>query len=96
MNDLMKKLMNIFFLSCLKATGLIEKKLLFKLSLSEKIQLKMHKMICDACTLYEKQSITLDKALNRSQKKEKITADLEDFKKDIISRIEKTGNSFSR
>jgi hypothetical protein len=91
MNDQMKKLMNIFFLSCLKATGLIEKKLNFKLSLSEKIQLKMHKMMCDACTLYEKQSIALDKALNKSQKKEEIITDLEDFKRDIISRIEKSG-----
>jgi hypothetical protein len=91
MNDQMKKLMNIFFLSCLKATGLIEKKLHFRLSLSEKIQLKMHKMMCDACTLYEKQSITLDKALNKSHKREEIIADLEDFKKDIISRMGKSG-----
>ncbi len=91
----MKKLMNIFFLSCLKATVLIEKKLHFKLSLSEKIRLKMHKMMCDACTLYEKQSITLDKALNKSRNKEEIITDLEDFKKNIISRIEKSGHSFS-
>lgn len=50
-------------LSCDKATQLIEKKLLFDLSFREKIQLKMHKSICDACTTYEKQSKIIEEAL---------------------------------
>ena len=82
--------MNILFLSCLKATELIEKKLLFRLSLSEKIRLLMHKAMCDACTLYEKQSITLDRALSGSEKREEIIIDLNNFKKDIIAKIEKS------
>ena len=86
----MKKIMNILFLSCLKATEMIEKKLLFSLSLSEKIRLSMHKAMCDACTLYEKQSITLDKALSGSGKREEIIIDLNNFKKDIIAKIEKS------
>jgi len=53
----------------LKATELIEKKLHFKLSFSEKMQLKMHKMMCDACTKYEKQSDVLDKTLSGQHKK---------------------------
>lgn len=86
----MKKLMNKMFLSCLKATELIEKKLHFKLSLSEKIQLKMHKAMCDACTLYEKQSNILDKALGSSVPKDEIIIDLNNFKKEIITKIEKS------
>ena len=62
----MKKLMNKLFLSCLKATELIEKKLHFKLTFTEKLQLKVHKAMCDACTMYEKQSNILDKALGSS------------------------------
>lgn len=58
--------MQLLFLSCLKATELIEKKLRFKLSLSEKIRLTMHKSMCDACTNYEKQSKFLDDAIFRS------------------------------
>lgn len=58
--------MQLLFLSCLKATELIEKNLRFKLSLSEKIRLAMHKSMCDACTNYEKQSKFLDDALFHS------------------------------
>ena len=60
----MKKLMHMMFLSCLKATELIEKKLLFRLSSKENVQLKIHKMMCDACTNYEQQSILIDKAMS--------------------------------
>jgi len=66
----MKKLMHRLFLSCLKATELIEKKLHFRLSGREKLQLKMHKMMCDACSSYEKQSIFLEKGISLNQKKE--------------------------
>lgn len=80
--------MNILFLSCLKATELIEKKFLFRLSLSEKIRLKMHKAMCDACTMYEKQSNTLNKALSSPVKHEEKLADLDNFRKSIIKKIE--------
>ncbi len=58
-----KKIMHILFLSCLKATEIIEKGLHFKLSWKDKLQLRMHKMMCDACRRYEKQSLFLDNAL---------------------------------
>ncbi len=58
-----KKIMHILFLSCLKATEIIEKGLHFKLSWKEKLQLRMHKMMCDICPRYEKQSLFLDDAL---------------------------------
>ncbi len=86
----MKSLMNKMFLSCLKATELIEKKLHFKLTLTEKVRLKMHKAMCDACTMYEKQSNILDKALSASVKKEEIEMDLNNFKREIMIKIEKS------
>ena len=82
--------MNKMFLSCLKATELIEKKLLFKLSLPEKIRLTIHKMMCEACTLYEKQTRFLDKAMDRHPNKDELSVDLSNFKKDLIRKIEES------
>lgn len=63
----MKKIMHFLFLSCLKATELIEKKFQVKLSVKEKIQLKMHKMMCDACSMYEKQSTLIENGIEAQQ-----------------------------
>ena len=63
MNRLMKQLIHFFVLSCRKATELIEKKIYFKLSLIEKIQLRLHMSLCDACVKYKKQSWLLHKIL---------------------------------
>ena len=52
--------MRILFLSCLKATELIEKKLHFGLSRKERYQLKMHKMMCNACRNLETQTYFID------------------------------------
>ncbi len=58
--------MHTLFLSCLKATELIEKKLQFNLSFRERLQLKVHKMMCKACTNYEKQSSLIDQGISKS------------------------------
>ncbi|MCF8224752.1 MAG: hypothetical protein K9J30_02610 [Bacteroidales bacterium] len=63
----MKKIMHRLFLSCLKATELIEKKMHFQLSTKERVQLKMHKMMCGACSSYEKQSVFLEKGISFSK-----------------------------
>ena len=83
----MKKLMHRLFLSCLKATEFIEKKLHFKLSGKEKLQLKMHKMMCDACSSYEKQSIFLEKGISLNQKKEFSEDDLRELKLRIREKL---------
>ena len=83
--------MHILFLSCLKATELIEKKLHFKLSATEKLQLRMHKSMCDACTRYEKQSIFLDKGLSSLKGGERDEKELDHLKKIIIRKLENTG-----
>ncbi|HDR50948.1 MAG TPA: hypothetical protein ENN90_04910 [Mariniphaga anaerophila] len=75
--------MHILFLSCLKATELIEKKLHFKLSYTERLQLKVHKMMCDACRMYEKQSDFLEKGIEHQQKADLEEIDIEKLKKEI-------------
>ena len=83
----MKKLMILLFLSCFKATELIEKRFHFKLSFQEKIQLKMHTSMCDVCTMYEKQSSLLNDALCHPEKWKNNEEDLSEFKRLLIDRL---------
>jgi hypothetical protein len=83
----MKKLMNILMLSCRKATELIEKKLYFKLTKVESVQLVLHKSMCDACTAYEKQSIVLDKVLKNDINSAQSQQTSTDFKNDLLQKI---------
>ncbi len=82
--------MHFLFLSCLKATELIEKKFHFKLSDKEKIQLKIHKLMCDACKTYEKQSEIIEegiKAHYHHHHSDEI--DAEQLKKQIQAKLQK-------
>lgn len=81
--------MHILFLSCLKATELIEKKLSFRLSAKEKIQLKAHKMMCSACRNYEKQSVLIEKAMENRQDIKEYKLDLEQFKVSLMEKLDK-------
>lgn len=83
----MKKLMHTLFLSCLRATELIERKLQFRLSVKEKLQLKMHKMMCDACTSYEKQSIFLEKGISWRQRNDFSEDELKNLKVSISEKL---------
>jgi len=82
--------MHILFLSCLKATELIEKKLLIKLSFKEKIQLSVHKAMCDACTNYEKQSTLIDTAMKHKIEQDEAQVDVSSLIKSTLSKIEKS------
>ncbi|MCK9638814.1 MAG: hypothetical protein M0R39_02815 [Prolixibacteraceae bacterium] len=88
----MKKLMHILLLSCLKATELIEKRFFFKLSFKERLQLKLHKMVCDACSNYEKQSMLLEKAIGLHQKNQQIGIDIKQLKEQISVKLDKAEN----
>ena len=83
----MKKLMHILFLSCFKATELIEKKIYFKLSIIEKLQLAAHKSMCSACSNYEKQTYMIDRAMSHMVEPEDISIDLEKLKKETKSKL---------
>ncbi|TAH18768.1 MAG: hypothetical protein EAZ08_10550 [Cytophagales bacterium] len=61
--------MKKIFLSCQKASELIEKKINFELSTVEGMQLSLHKLLCDACQRYEKQSLLLEKWIINKEKK---------------------------
>ena len=82
----MKKIMHYLFLSCFKATELIEKKLHIKLSFKEKIRLKMHKSMCSACKKYDKQSIIMDEALKKYSNNI-TTVNIEELKINIKNKI---------
>lgn len=87
----MKKLMNYLMLSCKKATELIEKRTLVKLSFKEKVQLRLHKSMCDACTAYEKQSRKIDELLHKhihaDRFENKVALNNEPLKEKIINNI---------
>lgn len=88
----MKKIMHTLFLSCLKATALIEKNFYVKLSFTERMQLKAHKMMCDACKNYEKQSTIIEKGIENQHKKRHPHIDMEQLKKQISLNLNKSQN----
>ncbi len=59
------KLLRRMMISCVKSTELMEKRNIVGLSAYEKVNLFLHKSMCDACTAYEKQSKMIDKILHR-------------------------------
>lgn len=83
----MKRIMHKLFLSCLKATELIEKKIHFRLSTKEKMQLKMHKAMCSACSSYEKQSVFLEKGISFHKIPEYSPEDLQELKVEINRKL---------
>ena len=87
----MKKLMNIFLLSCKKASELIDKGALIKLSAKERVMLRMHTKVCSACAAYQKQSKMIDSLLHnhveQSDEKNVPQVPNEDLKNKIISRL---------
>jgi len=87
---MIKQIMNKLFLSCLKASELIEKKMHVKLSFTEQMQLKAHKMMCEACTTYEKQSLILEKGIEQHLNQKKEAIDLEQLKKQITMNLNKS------
>ncbi len=81
----MRRFMNYMMLSCKKATELIEKKQVVKLSAKETIQMKMHTTVCEACRSYQNQSFLLEKALDQwFQSRKQHEAKLSESVKDHI------------
>lgn len=57
--------MNSFMISCKETTLLVEKKSLFGLSFKDRLQLKMHTMLCEVCRRYQLQSNRIDLLLHQ-------------------------------
>jgi hypothetical protein len=68
----------------------MEKKFHFKLSTTEKIQLELHKLMCDACRRYEKQSEIIEEGIKSEiqSQKNNIQIDTETMKTRIKEKIE--------
>jgi hypothetical protein len=78
-------------LSCREASELIDKKLLFRLSFKEKIQLRMHTSVCKACSRYQKQSQKLDHLIKEHLHRELETKESKDKgNKDLQNKIMKS------
>lgn len=80
--------------NCKKATFLIEKKLIGKITLREKIELKMHLTGCSICKTFECQSVVINrmvKELFNNVQKENLKLD-EEFKKNLQHRLEEELN----
>ncbi len=78
--------------SCKKATELIEKKEVFKISPVESLKLMFHTSMCHVCSNYEKQSRFLKSALEKFFKTKNENHDNipvpEDLKAGILKKIE--------
>lgn len=77
--------MHIMILSCKKATELIEKKLSFGLNFRERIQLSIHKSMCEACSEYENQSLIIEKGIENMHHDHEFD-DLDKFKQQILEK----------
>jgi hypothetical protein len=62
-------------ISCKNATLLIEKKLATKLSVKERLHLKLHLFLCKACADYGIQSAWIDKVLKNLHTHDQLTVE---------------------
>ena len=82
-----KRILHFFVLSCEQATLLMEKELKGSLSLLERIQLKVHLLICPYCTCYREKLRFLDLCINKSTKDFEASftpEEIEDFKSGLM------------
>jgi hypothetical protein len=80
--------------NCKHATFLIEKKLVGRLSFSERIFLKIHLIGCDVCKLYQKQTNRINEMIRElfNIRTTEPTRLDENFKKELQDRIEEELN----
>lgn len=76
--------------NCKKATFLIEKKLIGRITLREQLELQIHLFGCSVCRIYQKQTIKISEMIrqlfhNAVNKGTKLD---DEFKKDLQDRIE--------
>lgn len=82
--------------NCRKATFLIEKRQIGKITLKEKLELKIHLAGCAVCRLFQQQSMLINRMVSNHfnhTEKEGLLLD-EDFKKSLQQKIkEELGRS---
>ena len=80
--------------NCEKATFLIEKKLISKITFREQIELRIHLLGCSVCRIYQKQTGKINEMVRQlfhNAENADIHLD-ENFKKDLQDRIEEELN----
>jgi hypothetical protein len=88
MKELKTELEKIAY-NCRKATFLIEKKQEERLTMREKLELKIHLAGCSICRIYEKQSVLIDLMMKKIFKEKQADIKLdESYKLDIQKRID--------
>jgi hypothetical protein len=60
-----EKVMTKMLLSCKEATFLIEKRAVYPLTFIERFRLNFHLKLCLVCKLYQHQSKTIEKAIDK-------------------------------
>jgi hypothetical protein len=83
----MGEISNIFKFSCRKATELIEKKTVTRLSVKDKVQLFLHACICDSCRYYAKQSKMIDNLLKKRVKMAETSKNTLQLDKEVKEKI---------
>jgi hypothetical protein len=85
----MKKISIRLFLSCQKATELIEKKSVFPLNRLDGFRLFIHKKICKACNQYAIQSKLIDNFLAQKSASslKKVNQSPPNLKEDILKKL---------
>ena len=94
MKELHKDELKEIAYNCRKATFLIEKKQIGKLTIREKVELKIHLAGCSVCCIYEKQSKTINrvvKDLFHAPRQSELSLD-ENFKRALQQKIEQKLN----
>lgn len=81
--------MHYITLSCKKATELVEKKQVSKLSLIENIQLKLHLNMCKTCKKYEAKSVFIESILEKMQQNKPNLELDNNIKAQILNKLEK-------
>jgi hypothetical protein len=74
--------------NCRKATLLIEKQLLGRLTTSEHAELKIHLAGCSVCQTFQQQSVTINKMVRQMFEKREVRLN-SDFKKSLEKMIER-------
>ncbi len=80
-------LMHALMFSCVKATELMELKELVPLSLTKKIQLKMHVAMCSGCRNYMKQTKLINELLNKNFSSDAVTENTTELEASIINKL---------
>lgn len=89
---MLKKIIHLFFLSCSKATLLMEKRNAKNISPKENWQLSVHVMICKWCKAYQEKVEILDSILKKKwfgeEDADVNTTEIQNFKDKVFRKLD--------